>query len=123
MLLSNKDVNIQGDWSAKFAQSFLSQKYFSCIISYLKQFPLTCHGHKLSCGSLPISDVNDEMLWLQGPSRIIVTTVNNGEKSQVGISTNQFHDMKRYIFSNYQKGHSLPKYHYLQFLLLLLLWL
>ena len=40
---------------------------------------------------MPNSDGNDEMLWLQNPSRIIVTTlaVDNGEKSQVGIFISQ----------------------------------
>ena len=36
MLLSNKDINIQGDWPVKFAQSFLSQKYYSCIVNYFE---------------------------------------------------------------------------------------
>ena len=36
MLLSNKDLNIQVDWSAKYAQSFLSQKYHSSIINYFE---------------------------------------------------------------------------------------
>ena len=36
MLLSNKDLNIQGDWPGKFAQSFLSQKYYSCIVNYFE---------------------------------------------------------------------------------------
>ena len=35
---------------------------------------------------MPITlKVNDEMLWLKIPSRIIVTTVDNGEKSKVAI--------------------------------------
>ena len=80
--------------------NFCHKNITLALSAILKQFPLTCHGHKLLCGSLPISDVNDEMLWLQGPSRIIVTTVNNVEKSQVGISINQFHDIyhKIYLF-------------------------
>ena len=102
MLLSNKDFNIQGDWSVKFSQSFLSQKNISLGLStILKQFPLTCqNSYKLLCGSLPINYVNDEMLWLQSPSRFIVTTVDNGEKSQVRIPINQFYDIyhKIYLF-------------------------
>ena len=51
---------------------------------------------------MPNSDVNDEMLWLQSPSRTIVTTlaVDNDEKSQVGISINPFYDIyhKIYLF-------------------------
>ena len=51
---------------------------------------------------MPNSDVNDEMLWLQSPSRIIVTTlaVDNGEKSQVRIFISQFYDIyhKIYLF-------------------------
>ena len=44
---------------------------------------------------MPNSDVNDEMSWLQSPSRIVLTTlaVDSGEKSQVGISIRQYYDI------------------------------
>ena len=55
-----------------------------------------------SLGTPARHTVNDKMLWLQSPSRIIVTTlaVDNGEKSQVGISINPFYDIyhKIYLF-------------------------
>ena len=51
---------------------------------------------------MPNSDGNDEMLWLQNPSRIIVTTlaVDNGEKSQVGIFISQSYYIY-HIFTTY----------------------
>ena len=48
---------------------------------------------------MPNSDVNDEMLWLQSPSRIIA--VANCEKSQVGISIGQFYDIYYKIYRFY----------------------
>ena len=44
---------------------------------------------------MPNGHINHEMLWLQSPSRIIVTTLalDNGEQSQVGISISQFYDI------------------------------
>ena len=49
---------------------------------------------------MPNSDINDEMLWLQSPSRIIVTilAVDNIEKSQVAISVCQFYDINYEIY-------------------------
>ena len=125
MLLSNKNLNIQGDWPGKFAQSFLSQKYYSCIVNYFETI------------SFNMPEQIQTIVWVFGLCQLLSVLMmvkmplqdychNCGQwwevKSRNFLLINFIIISIRDILCNYQKGHALRKCHHFQFLLLLL-WL